>query len=112
MNINDYTLSIITEQRRQDFMAEAANHRLVKLATADRTPSSAVSGATQEPVEHPDSEVCCQPCPLIRPGPNQATKINSPHSSVDRGLVRLGECWVDFLLATRNASIAGSRCGR
>ena len=37
MNTNDYMVSIITEQRRRDFMAEAANERLAKLATADRT---------------------------------------------------------------------------
>jgi hypothetical protein len=36
--INDYTAQILTEQRRQDFAAEAANDRLVRLATADRTP--------------------------------------------------------------------------
>jgi hypothetical protein len=35
---NDYTISIISEQRRQDFIAEAANNRLAHLATADRTP--------------------------------------------------------------------------
>ncbi len=34
--INDYTAQILTEQRRQDFAAEAANHRLARLATADR----------------------------------------------------------------------------
>jgi len=37
MNTNDYIVSIITEQRRRDFMAEAANDRLAKLATANRT---------------------------------------------------------------------------
>ena len=52
MNINDYTLSIITEQRRQDFMAEAANHRLVKLATADRTPWWRRAGHAVLPVRH------------------------------------------------------------
>jgi hypothetical protein len=36
--INDYSMTILTEQRRQDLMAEAANERLAKLATADRTP--------------------------------------------------------------------------
>ena len=35
---NDYLFSIIAKQRRQDFMAEAANDRLAHLATADRTP--------------------------------------------------------------------------
>jgi len=35
---NDYSMSILIEQRRQDLMAEAANERLAKLATADRTP--------------------------------------------------------------------------
>ena len=35
--INDYSISILTEQRRQDLLAEAANERLAKLATADRT---------------------------------------------------------------------------
>ena len=34
---NDYSISIIAEQRRQDFAAEAANDRLARLATADRT---------------------------------------------------------------------------
>jgi hypothetical protein len=34
----DYSFSIISEQHRQDLIAEAANDRLVKLATADRTP--------------------------------------------------------------------------
>ena len=34
----EYSYSIISEQRRQDLMAEAANNRLAKLATADRTP--------------------------------------------------------------------------
>ena len=38
MSINDYTYSIITEQHRQDLLAEAANDRLAKLATAERTP--------------------------------------------------------------------------
>jgi hypothetical protein len=35
--INDYSISILTNQRRQDLMAEADNDRLAKLATADRT---------------------------------------------------------------------------
>ena len=35
---NDYTFSILAEQRRQDFAAEAANDRLVRIATADRAP--------------------------------------------------------------------------
>ena len=35
---NDYMFSIIAEQRRKEFAAEAANDRLVRLATADRTP--------------------------------------------------------------------------
>ena len=52
MNINDYTLSILTEQRRQDFMAEAANDRLVKLATADRTPWWRRVGQALIPVRH------------------------------------------------------------
>jgi len=34
----DYTVHILAEQRRQDFAAEAASHRLARLATADRTP--------------------------------------------------------------------------
>ncbi len=34
----DYTVQVLTEQRRQDFAAEAANDRLARLATADRTP--------------------------------------------------------------------------
>ena len=33
----DYSISILAEQRRQDFMAEAANERLARIATADRT---------------------------------------------------------------------------
>ena len=33
---NDYTVQLLAEQRRQDFAAEAANHRLARLATADR----------------------------------------------------------------------------
>jgi hypothetical protein len=37
MNNNDYIVHILAEQRRQDFTAEAANHRLARLATADRT---------------------------------------------------------------------------
>jgi hypothetical protein len=36
--INDYSISIFAEQRRQDFIAEAANDRLARLATAGRTP--------------------------------------------------------------------------
>jgi hypothetical protein len=35
--INDYTAHLLAEQRRQDFTAEAANDRLARLATADRT---------------------------------------------------------------------------
>ena len=35
---NDYTISILAEQRRQEFAAEAANDRLARIATADRTP--------------------------------------------------------------------------
>ena len=35
---NDYMFSILAEQRRQDFAAEAANDRLVRIATAGRTP--------------------------------------------------------------------------
>ena len=38
MNTNDYIFSIIAEQRRHDFLAEAAEDRLAKLATAGRTP--------------------------------------------------------------------------
>ncbi len=34
--INDYTVQVLTEQRRQDFTSEAANHHLARLATADR----------------------------------------------------------------------------
>ena len=34
--INDYTVHLLAEQRRQDLAAEAANHRLARLATADR----------------------------------------------------------------------------
>ena len=32
----DYTFSILAEQRRQDFIAEAANDRLARIATAGR----------------------------------------------------------------------------
>ena len=35
--INDYTVHILAEQRRQDLTAEAASDRLARLATADRT---------------------------------------------------------------------------
>ena len=35
---NDYTFSILAEQRRQDFAAEATNDRLARIATADRAP--------------------------------------------------------------------------
>ena len=52
MNINDYTLSILTEQRRQDFMAEAANDRLARLATADRTPWWRRAGQALIPARH------------------------------------------------------------
>jgi hypothetical protein len=34
---NDYVFSIIAEQRRQEFAAEAANDRLARIATAGRT---------------------------------------------------------------------------
>jgi hypothetical protein len=34
---NDYIINILAEQRRQDFIAEAANDRLARIATADRT---------------------------------------------------------------------------
>jgi hypothetical protein len=33
----DYSISVLVEQRRQDFIAEAANDRLARIATADRT---------------------------------------------------------------------------
>ena len=35
---NDYTFSIIAEQRRQEFAAEATNDRLARIATAGRKP--------------------------------------------------------------------------
>jgi hypothetical protein len=35
---NDYTFSILAEQRRQEFAVEAANDRLARIATADRAP--------------------------------------------------------------------------
>ena len=35
---SDYTFSILAYQRRQDFAAEAANDRLVRIATAGRAP--------------------------------------------------------------------------
>jgi hypothetical protein len=38
MNTNDYSFQIIADQHRQDLYAEAANDRLARLATADRTP--------------------------------------------------------------------------
>ena len=38
MSINDYTHSIIAEQHLQDLLAQAANDRLAKLATAHHTP--------------------------------------------------------------------------
>ena len=34
----DYSTTILAEQRRQDFAAEAANDRLARIATAGRTP--------------------------------------------------------------------------
>ena len=33
---NDYSISILAEQRRQDFIAEAANERLARIAIAGR----------------------------------------------------------------------------
>jgi hypothetical protein len=38
MTTSDYSFSIIAEQRRQDFAGEAANDRLVRIASAGRTP--------------------------------------------------------------------------
>ena len=35
---SDYSIHLLLEQRRRELMAEAANERLAKLATADRTP--------------------------------------------------------------------------
>jgi hypothetical protein len=52
MNTNDYIFSIIGEQRRQDFIAEAANDRLAKLATADRMPWWRRAGQALIPVRH------------------------------------------------------------
>jgi hypothetical protein len=52
MNTNDYLYSIIAEQRRQDFLAEAANDRLAKLATAERTPWWRRAGQSLIPVRH------------------------------------------------------------
>lgn len=34
----DYSITILAEQRRQDFATEAANDRLARIATANRTP--------------------------------------------------------------------------
>lgn len=34
----DYIYRILAEQRRQEFAAEAANDRLARIATVDRTP--------------------------------------------------------------------------
>ena len=53
---NDYSITILAEQRRQDFIAEAANDHLARIATADRPswwvrlgrtlrPESTVTGA-------------------------------------------------------------------
>jgi hypothetical protein len=33
---NDFSIAILAEQRRQDLVAEAANDRLARIATADR----------------------------------------------------------------------------
>jgi hypothetical protein len=52
MNNNDYLVSIISEQRRQDFMAEAANERLAKLVTADRKSWWRRAGQSLTPVRH------------------------------------------------------------
>ena len=52
MNTNDYIFSIIAEQRRHDFMAEATDDRLAKLATADRTPWWRRAGQALLPVRH------------------------------------------------------------
>lgn len=35
---NDYTIALLAQQRQQDFADEAAQDRLARLATADRTP--------------------------------------------------------------------------
>ena len=52
---SDYTFSILAEQRRQDFAAEAANDRLARIATADRSPwwrrlAHALSGSGTKPL--------------------------------------------------------------
>jgi hypothetical protein len=38
MYTNDYSFQIMADQRRQDLLAEVANDRLARLATADRAP--------------------------------------------------------------------------
>ncbi len=53
MSINDYTYSIIAKQRRQDFIAEAANSRLAQLATAGRTSWWRRVGHALTPTRHP-----------------------------------------------------------
>ncbi len=50
---NDYLFSIIAKQRRQDFIAEAANDRLARLATANRTPWWRRVGHTLAPAHRP-----------------------------------------------------------
>ena len=49
---NDYSMTILLEQRRRDLMAEAANERLAKLATADRTPWWRRVGHALAPAAH------------------------------------------------------------
>ncbi len=49
---NDYSYLIFIQQRRQDLMAEAANERLAKLATAGRTPWWRRVGRVLTPVSH------------------------------------------------------------
>jgi hypothetical protein len=48
----DYSFSILSEQHRRDLMAEAANDRLAKLATADRTPWWRRVGQALMPASH------------------------------------------------------------
>ena len=48
----DYSFSILSEQHRKELMAEAANERLAKLATAGRTPWWRRVGHALTPAAH------------------------------------------------------------
>ena len=49
---NDYSFSLLAEQRRQDFTAEAANDRLARIATTDRTSWWLRLGRALQPKSH------------------------------------------------------------